>query len=101
MFEMNADMMYTGDQFLDDGNTLNYAGYVVSNLKFSARFQTKKAGKFIIYTGINNLTGTHYASMLIVNARGFNNSEPRYYYPGLPRHVYAGIQYFLININPL
>jgi iron complex outermembrane receptor protein len=101
MFEMNADMMYTGDQFLDDGNTLNYAGYVVSNLKFSARFQTKKAGKFIIYTGINNLTGTHYASMLIVNARGFNNSEPRYYYPGLPRHVYAGIQYFLININTL
>ncbi len=45
-----------------------------------------------IYTGINNLTGTQYASMLIVNAVGFGNTEPRYYYPGLPRHYYGGIR---------
>ncbi len=31
--------------------------------------------------------------MLVVNALGFNNTEPRYYYPGLPRNGYAGIRY--------
>lgn len=90
---VDADLRYTGDQFLDDGNTLNYDGYLIGNVKFSAQLSTRKAGKFNIYAGINNLTDTRYASMLIVNARGFNNSEPRYYYPGLPRHGYAGIQY--------
>lgn len=90
---VEADLRYTGDQFLDDGNTLDYDGYLIGNMKFSAQLSTRKAGKFNIYAGINNLTGTRYASMLIVNARGFNNSEPRYYYPGLPRHGYAGIQY--------
>ncbi len=90
---VDADLRYTGDQFLDDGNTLDYNGYLIGNVKFSAQLSTRKAGKFNIYAGINNLTDTRYASMLIVNARGFNNSEPRYYYPGLPRHGYAGIQY--------
>ena len=48
-------------------------------------------GGLKIYAGINNLTNTHYASMLVVNARGFGGTEPRYYYPGLPRHGYGGI----------
>jgi iron complex outermembrane receptor protein len=90
---VDADLRYTGDQFLDDGNSLNYDGYLIGNVKFSAQLSTRKAGKFNIYAGINNLTDTRYASMLIVNARGFNNSEPRYYYPGLPRNLYFGIRY--------
>jgi iron complex outermembrane receptor protein len=90
---VDADLRYTGDQFLDDGNTLDYNGYLIGNVKFSAQLSTRKAGKFNFYAGSNNLTDTHYASMLIVNARGFNSSEPRYYYPGLPRHGYAGIKY--------
>jgi iron complex outermembrane receptor protein len=87
------DLRYTGDQYLDDGNTLGYAGYGVCNLKVNTRFKIRRAGTFNVYAGINNLADIRHASMLIVNAQGFNGAEPRYYYPGLPRHMYAGIQY--------
>jgi len=35
---------------------------------------------------MNNVFDTKYASMLLINARSFGTSEPRYYYPGLPRN---------------
>jgi len=91
--DLNTQLQYTGDQFLDDANSLNYEGYFLVNFKASAQFQLKETVSLQLYAGINNLTDTHYASMLIVNAIGFGNSEPRYYYPGLPRNVYAGIQF--------
>jgi iron complex outermembrane receptor protein len=95
IFGLSVDIRYNGDQFLDDGNAMEYEGYLIADMKLSAELKTRKAGKFSFYAGINNLANTHYASMLIVNAESFNNTEPRYYYPGLPRHMYAGMQYFL------
>ncbi len=90
-FTVDVTGRYTGNQYLDDGNTLKYGGYTVADLKLSAEIPVKCNGRFKIYAGINNLTNTHYASMLVVNARGFGGTEPRYYYPGLPRHVYGGV----------
>jgi iron complex outermembrane receptor protein len=86
-----ADMYYAGDQYLNDMNDASYPGYLVSNLKVSTAFPLKKAGTISLYVGINNFTDTHYASMLVVNATASGGNEPRYYYPGLPRHSYAGI----------
>jgi iron complex outermembrane receptor protein len=91
--ELFTHLQYTGNQYINDANTLKYEGYFLADLKVSTQFPVKKAGTFTIYAGINNLTNTHYASMLVVNALGFGNNEPRYYYPGLPRHVFAGIQF--------
>ena len=91
MLELSTHFQYTGDQYLNDSNSLDYPAYFISNIKLTARFLRDKRVPFRIYAGINNLTDTHYASMLIVNALGFNNVEPRYYYPGLPRHFYGGI----------
>jgi len=91
--EVFTHLQYTGDQYLNDANTTKYEGYFLIDLKVSTQFQIKKAGTFNIYAGINNLSNTQYASMLVVNAIGFGNSEPRYYYPGLPRNIYAGIQF--------
>ena len=96
MLEMITHLQYSGDQFLNDGNTLDYPGYFLCDIKISAQIRVKKAGILSLDAGINNLTGTRYASMLIVNALGTGNSEPRYYYPGLPRHGYAGLR-FLFN----
>jgi iron complex outermembrane receptor protein len=87
-----AHLQYTGNQYINDANTLKYEDYFLVSLKAATQFQIKKAGIFNIYAGVNNLTNTHYASMLLVNALGFGNSEPRYYYPGLPRHFYAGVE---------
>ena len=83
---------YTGEQFIKDANTETNAGYFLSDVKASCSFNTK-SGKFELFAGINNLTDTHYSPMLTVNAVAFGNAEPRYYYPGLPRHFYGGISW--------
>jgi len=93
--EVQTHLQYTGNQYLNDANTLNYEGYFLVSIKASAEFQIKNAGIFDIYAGINNVTDSHYASMLVVNAIGIGNNEPRYYYPGLPRNMYAGIEFRL------
>ena len=77
---------------MTDSNSLEYPGYFLGDIKLTTRIPLKQKNLIQIYAGINNLTDTHYASMLIVNAVGFGNVEPRYYYPGLPRHVYGGIR---------
>jgi iron complex outermembrane receptor protein len=92
MLELSTHFQYTGDQYLNDSNSLDYPGYFLSNIKLTAKFLQDKRVPLHFYAGINNLTNTQYASMLIVNAIGFNNVEPRYYYPGLPRHFYGGMQ---------
>jgi iron complex outermembrane receptor protein len=91
--ELLSDIHYSGFQYLNDSNTLKYPGHILCNIKLTTKVDIRKTWPVIIHAGINNLPDTHYASMLIVNAIGFNNSEPRYYYPGLPRHVYAGMKY--------
>jgi len=91
--EVFTHLQYTGNQYLDDANSLKYEGYFLADFKLTTQFQIKKSGTFNIYAGINNLTDTRYASMLVVNALGFGNNEPRYYYPGLPRHIYAGFEF--------
>jgi iron complex outermembrane receptor protein len=87
------DTGYTGKQFLADNNAETYPGYWLANLKWSFESDTKKAGRLTCFLGINNLTDTRYASMLVINARAAGSNEPRYFYPGLPRHVYFGLQY--------
>jgi iron complex outermembrane receptor protein len=95
--EINTEFQHTGNQYLNDNNSLKYTDYTIGNLKIATRFDLKKAGILNIYAGINNISDTRYASMLIVNAQALNNTEPRYYYPGLPRHFIAGIQLRLAN----
>ena len=89
---LSTHFQYTGDQYITDSNSLVYPGYFSGNIKLTARFHLSKNVPVQVYAGINNLFDADYASMLIVNAVGFNNVEPRYYYPGLPRHLYGGIQ---------
>ena len=87
---LDVRFQYTGEQFINDANTETNAGYFLSDVKASYSFSTK-SGKFELFAGINNLTDTHYSPMLTVNAVAFGNAEPRYYYPGLPRHFYGGV----------
>ncbi len=90
---VNTQFQYIGSQYINDANTLKNDAYFLGNLKVSYRFFTHKTGDFDIFIGINNLTNTHYSPMLTVNAVAFGNAEPRYYYPGMPRHYYAGISW--------
>lgn len=90
--ELSSHLQYIGDQYITDSNSIEYPGYFLCDLKLTSPLMIKHSLPLNLYAGINNLTDTHYASMLIVNAIAFNNAEPRYYYPGLPRHFYGGIR---------
>jgi len=91
--EIYTNFQYTDFQYLNDNNSLTYPSYFLWNLKGSMQFSIKKSIHLNLHAGINNITNTHYASMLVVNAIGFGANEPRYYYPGLPRNLYLGIQF--------
>jgi iron complex outermembrane receptor protein len=39
------------------------------------------------------MTNSLYSPMITVNAVAFGDAEPRYYYPGMPRHCFAGINW--------
>ena len=92
---VDAQFQSVGSQFLDDANTLSESSYFLSNLKISNRFNSFKNSFLTLYIGVNNLTNSHYASMVIVNAKAFGSVEPRYYYPSLPRHGYVGLRWSL------
>lgn len=91
IFELYSRLQYAGKQFLTDNNVASASGYVLADMKAAAHVNMKKQHEMSVYTGINNITGTNYASMIIANAVAFGNNEPRYYYPGMPRSWYAGI----------
>lgn len=86
-----AQLQSVGRQFLNDANTLKTSAYYFGNMKISKTFEATKSSAMSLYVGVNNFTNSHYASMVVVNAKAFGANEPRYYYPGLPRHAYMGI----------
>ena len=88
---IDAQFQSVGRQYLNDANTLSESSYFLTNLKLSNRFDAFKNSSLTAYIGVNNVTNSHYASMVIVNAKAFGSGEPRYYYPGLPRHAYVGV----------
>jgi iron complex outermembrane receptor protein len=82
-------------QFVDqmpmrDDNSAYSDPYQLVNLKAGYSRSLSSRINLDVYGIINNLTDTHYASMIMVNASSFGGSEPRYYYPGLPRNYYLG-----------
>lgn len=76
---------------LRDDNALFSDPYHLMHVKAGYRHSIKK-WELEYYVGVQNLTNTHYAGMVQVNASAFGTQQPRYYYPGMPRNAYTGIQ---------
>ena len=93
---IDSQFQFVGEQFIEDANEKINDSYFISNLRAAYRLPVSKFGYFELFAGIINLGNTHYSPMLTVNAVAFGNAEPRYYYPGLPRHYYGGVRF---NIN--
>jgi iron complex outermembrane recepter protein len=89
---LNVHLHQQGYQHLNDSNTLKYSGYFLGNIKLTIPIPLKMQSDFLLYIGVNNFSNTHYASMVVPNAISFGAAEPRYYYPGLPRHYYVGLK---------
>lgn len=91
-FTLNTNFLHIGEIPLNDANALYSEKYTVFNAKTSYKTQLSKALSFEINGGINNFTDEKYASSVLINATGFGNSEPRFYYPGMPRNWYSGFK---------
>ena len=87
----SSDYYFVDQIPLNDANSLYSDAYSLLNLKAGHRFRLFKGLTSHISAGINNVTDTKYASMVLVNATGFGNTAPRYYYPGLPINYYGNI----------
>lgn len=92
LIAIDIHLQHMGKQYLNDENILESAGYNIGNLRVRMPFSLMHNAKLTVYGGINNFTNSHYAAMVIPNAIAFGGNEPRYYYPGLPRHWYAGVK---------
>jgi iron complex outermembrane receptor protein len=97
-FSIDSQFQFVGKQYIDDANKILNYSYFLSTLKAIYRLPNSKFGYFELFVGVINLSNTHYSPMLTVNAVAFGNAEPRYFYPGLPRHYYGGVRF---NINSL
>ncbi|MEH6765227.1 MAG: TonB-dependent receptor [Aequorivita antarctica] len=89
---LSTNFLHIGEIPLNDGNELYSEKYTVFNAKTSYRNQLTNSLSFEINAGINNFTDEKYASLVLINATGFGNSEPRFYYPGIPRNWYSSFK---------
>ncbi len=89
---LNTNFLHIGSIPLNDANTLFSSSYTVLNTKISFQHNLSKNFQFEINAGINNFTNEKYASSVLINAVGFGNSEPRFYYPGMPINGYGGFK---------
>ncbi|MFD1017402.1 TonB-dependent receptor family protein [Winogradskyella rapida] len=90
--QLNTNGLHVGTMPMNDANTLYTAPYTVLNSKLSYNNNLSKQLALDLYFGLNNITSAHYASSILINAVGFGDAEPRYYYPGMPRHWYSGFK---------
>ncbi len=83
---------YTDAFPIVDNNRLYNEAYQVTDLRIGWQRGFGPHWQIHPYLGIQNIFDEDYASMVQVNAQGFGGSQPRFYYPGLPRNFYAGIR---------
>jgi iron complex outermembrane receptor protein len=78
------EVLSSGKIPLDDFNSGYTDRWMVLNGKAGYAVSLKNRWGADISLSFNNITNTHYASMIVVNAPGTPAKPPRYYYPGMP-----------------
>ncbi|WP_299781589.1 TonB-dependent receptor [uncultured Formosa sp.] len=91
-FNLNTNFLYVDAMPLNDANTLYSDDYTVFNAKLAYKNNITTQLTIEVNAGINNIADKDYASSVLINAVGFGDSEPRYYYPGQPRNWYTGFK---------
>ncbi|KOP39411.1 TonB-dependent receptor [Flavobacterium sp. WLB] len=87
----NADYQFVDEIPMNDANTAFSDSYNLINLKTGYRFEILQGLTSHFAVGVNNVTNTKYASLILPNAVAVGNAAPRYYYPGLPINYYGTI----------
>jgi iron complex outermembrane receptor protein len=89
---LNTNFLHIGEIPLNDANLLYAEKYTLFNAKVSYKKELSTTLSIALQGGVNNFTDEKYASSVLINATSFGNSEPRYYYPGMPRNWFGGIK---------
>ncbi|TYP72832.1 TonB-dependent receptor family protein [Aquimarina intermedia] len=84
-------MQYVGDIPVNDGNTVYTDNYTLLNAQLGYKNKMLKRLHYDLFLNVNNITDSKYAAQVQVNAIGFGNNAPRYFYPGIPFNYSAGI----------
>lgn len=84
-------MQHVGDIPVNDGNTVYTDSYSLLNAQLGYKNRMLKRLNYDLFFNLNNITASKYAAQIQVNAIGFGNNAPRYFYPGMPLNYYAGI----------
>lgn len=95
-FYVSADFQFIDKIPMNDSNADFSDSYSLLNLKTGYQFEILSGLKARLDAGINNVTNEKYASMILTNATGVGNAQPRFYYPGLPINYYG-----IISLNYL
>ena len=96
-FSLRSTYQFEGEMPLNDANTEFRDFYNLVHLKASLtpldiwRPRFLNGWEIEIFGGVNNVLDEHYAASVIPNAVGFGGSDPRYFYPGMPRNYYGGM----------
>ena len=99
-FDMNVgiygflEYQFVDEMPMNDANTKYSDSYSLLNFKlgWSRSFGNKERLFLDVYAAVNNILDEKYASMIAVNAPSFGGRAPRYYYPGLPRNYFGGVE---------
>lgn len=91
-FRWLADYYFVDEFPINDANSVYNQSYQLVNTKLDWEKEFWNQLKVGLSVGVNNLTDTHYASMVLVNATAFGNALPRYYYPGNPVNFYGQLR---------
>jgi iron complex outermembrane receptor protein len=77
-----------------DNNSVYSTDYFVVGARLGLQYVpiAENRLQFQVFAGVDNALNAAYAGMLLVNAGSFGGNAPRYYYPGLPRNAYVGLQ---------
>jgi len=89
---LNTNYGFFGKMPMDDANSKYTKSYQLLDAKIAYTFVILKKLKTEINTGVQNILNEKYSSSILPNAVGIGTAAPRYYYPGNPRNIYAGLQ---------
>ncbi len=86
---LELEWVRLGSYWMDDNNTYKYNGHDLLNLR--GNYNVDK--NFEIYARLMNLADKRYATSASYSAAGAWSPEKFEYAPGLPRTLYAGVNY--------
>lgn len=89
-FTFNYNGVFNDSKFLNDANTEEVTGFMVHNISLNKTISLVSSLRAKIGLNVQNIFGTRYASMVVINAPGGDSA--RSYYPGQPRRVFASVQ---------